>query len=131
MSGEAARRPAWSDRFGHVLGTDPEEWASVTKAATAAASGRDILAVVAKTLPRNDEVADQLDLLADLMELDAGDYFRIQAYRKAATRIRETAVPVAQLALDGKATQLAGIGKTIEEKIVEVVEQGEMSALKK
>ena len=92
---------------------------------------RDILAVVAKTLPRNDELADQLDLLADLMELDAGDYFRIQAYRKAATRIRETAVPVAQLALDGKATSLAGIGKTIEQKIVEVVEQGEMSALKK
>src|ERR671931_712724 len=92
---------------------------------------RDILAGVAKTLPRNDEVADQLDLLADLMELEAGDYFRIQAYRKAATRIRETAVPVAQLALDGKATSLAGIGKTIEQKIVEVVEQGEMSALKK
>ena len=103
----------------------------MTKAATAAASGRDILAVVAKTLPRNDEVADQLDLLADLMELEAGDYFRIQAYRKAATRIRETAVPVAQLALDGRATQLAGIGKTIEQKIVEVVDQGEMSALRK
>src|SRR5206468_4491615 len=58
----------------------------------------DILAVVAKTLPRNDEIADQLDLLADIMELEAGDYFRIQAYRKAATRIRETAVAVAQLA---------------------------------
>jgi DNA polymerase (family 10) len=91
----------------------------------------DILAFVAKALPRNDEIADQLDLLADIMELEAGDYFRVQAYRKAATRIRETAVAVAQLALDGKATQLAGIGKTIEEKIVEVVELGEMRALTK
>jgi DNA polymerase (family X) len=86
---------------------------------------------VAKTLPRNDELASQLELLADLMELEAGDYFRIQAYRKAATRIRETAVPVAQLALEGRATQLAGIGKTIEQKIVEAVEQGEMQALRK
>jgi DNA polymerase (family 10) len=86
---------------------------------------------VAKALPRNDEVASQLELLADLMELEAGDYFRIQAYRKAATRIRETAVPVAQLALEGRATQLAGIGKTIEQKIVEVVEEGEMKALRK
>jgi DNA polymerase (family 10) len=75
---------------------------------------------VAKALPRNDELAGQLDLLADLMELEAGDYFRIQAYRKAATRIRETAVPVAQLAIEGRATELAGIGKTIEQKIIEV-----------
>ena len=44
------------------------------------------------------------------------------AYRRAATRIRETGGPVAQLALDGKAKEPLGIGKTIEEKIVEVVE---------
>ena len=41
-------------------------------------------------LPRNDLLADQFDLLADLMELEGGDGFRISAYRKAAARIRET-----------------------------------------
>jgi DNA polymerase (family 10) len=86
---------------------------------------------VAATLPRNDELADQLELLADLSELEGEDSFRVLAYRRAATRIRETGGPVAQLALEGKAKELSGIGKTIEEKIVEVVETGEMSALAK
>jgi DNA polymerase (family 10) len=86
---------------------------------------------VAATLPRNDELADQLELLADLSELEGEDSFRVLAYRRAATRIRETGGPVAQLALDGKAKSLSGIGKTIEEKIVQVVETGEMAALTK
>ena len=83
------------------------------------------------TLPRNDELAEQLELLADLSELEGEDSFRVLAYRRAATRIRETGGPVAQLALDGKAKSLTGIGKTIEAKIVEVVELGEMKALTK
>jgi DNA polymerase (family 10) len=82
-------------------------------------------------LPRNDELADQLELLADLSELEGEDSFRVLAYRRAATRIRETGGPVAQLALEGKAKELSGIGKTIEDKIVQVVESGEMEALTK
>ncbi|HET7128999.1 MAG TPA: DNA polymerase/3'-5' exonuclease PolX [Gaiellaceae bacterium] len=83
------------------------------------------------TLPRNDVLAEQFDLLADLMELEGADGFRISAYRKAAARIRETPSSVAQLALDGKAKLLQGIGKTIEGKIVEVVDDGEIHALTK
>jgi len=82
-------------------------------------------------LPRNDELAEQFELLADLMEVEAADSFRINAYRRAAARIRETPVSVAQLALDGKAKALQGIGKTIEGKIVEVVDDGEIHALTK
>jgi DNA polymerase (family 10) len=82
-------------------------------------------------LPRNDELAEQFELLADLMELEGGDSFRVGAYRKAAARIRETPSSVAQLALDGKAVRLQGIGKTIEAKIVEVVDDGEIHALTK
>jgi DNA polymerase (family 10) len=82
-------------------------------------------------LPRNDALAEQFDLLADLMELEGGDSFRIGAYRKAAARIRETPSSVAQLALAGKAKLLQGIGKTIEAKIVEVVDDGEIHALTK
>jgi DNA polymerase (family 10) len=77
------------------------------------------------------DVADQLDLLADLLEIEGEASFRVLAYRKAATRIRETAGSVAELALDGRAKDLQGIGKTIEEKIVQVVEDGEMHALTK
>jgi DNA polymerase (family 10) len=82
-------------------------------------------------LPRNPEVADQFDLLADLMEIDGADSFRIAAYRRAATSIRESAANVAQLALEGKATALPGIGKTIQDKIGELVADGEVHALTK
>ncbi|MFL5946067.1 MAG: DNA polymerase/3'-5' exonuclease PolX [Gaiellaceae bacterium] len=86
---------------------------------------------MAATLPRNADIADQLDLLADLLEIEGEASFRVLAYRKAATRIRETAGSVAELALNGRAKDLQGIGKTIEEKIVQVVEDGEMHALTK
>ena len=76
-------------------------------------------------------LAEQFELLADLMELEGADSFRVGAYRKAAARIRETPSSVAQLALDGKAKLLQGIGKTIEGKIVEVVDDGEIHALTK
>ncbi len=83
------------------------------------------------TLPTNAELAERFELLADMLELDGADAFRLAAYRRAAARIRESAVPVAQLAVDGKATRLSGIGATIEGKIVEVVDTGDMSALAK
>jgi DNA polymerase (family 10) len=86
---------------------------------------------VAGALPRNVDVAEQLELLADLLEIEGEASFRVLAYRRAATRIRETAGSVAELALAGRAKELQGIGKTIEEKIVQVVEDGEMHALTK
>ena len=82
-------------------------------------------------LPRNADVAEQFDLLADLLELEGAESFRVLAYRRAATRMRETSGSVAQLALDGRAKELQGIGKTIEEKIVQIVEHGEIEALAK
>ena len=82
-------------------------------------------------LPRNADLAAQFDLLADLMELEGEDGFRIGAYRSAAAQIRETPSSVARLALDGRAKELQGIGKTIEEKIVEVTRDGEIHALSK
>ena len=95
------------------------------------APARTYIQCVAGALPRNVDVAEQLELLADLLELEGEASFRVLAYRRAATRIRETAGSVAELALAGRAKELQGIGKTIEEKIVQVVEDGEMHALTK
>jgi DNA polymerase (family 10) len=86
---------------------------------------------MAATLPQNDVVVEQLELLADLLELEGQEAFRVLAYRRAAQRVRESGGSIAQLALDGKAKELQGIGKTIEEKIVQIVEQGEIEALAK
>ena len=85
---------------------------------------------MATTLPRNADVADQFDLLADLLEIEGADSFRVVAYRRAATVMRESPAAIAQMALDGRAKSLTGIGKTIEEKIVQIVEEGEIKALR-
>ena len=83
------------------------------------------------SLPRNADVADALDELADISEILGEQGFRILAYRRAATRIRETGASIAELAQQGTATELPGIGATIEAKIVELTETGEMAALEK
>jgi hypothetical protein len=41
-----------------------------------------MIAVVAKTLPRNADVAEQLELLADLLEIEGEAAFRVLAYRR-------------------------------------------------
>jgi DNA polymerase (family 10) len=82
-------------------------------------------------LPRNADVADALDELADVSEILGEQGFRVLAYRRAATRIRETGASIAELALQGTAKELPGIGATIEAKIVELTETGEMAALEK
>jgi DNA polymerase (family X) len=92
---------------------------------------RPMIAAMAATLPQNAVVVEQLELLADLLELEGQESFRVLAYRRAAQRVRESGGSIAQLALDGKAKELQGIGKTIEEKIVQIVEQGEIEALAK
>ena len=90
-----------------------------------------MIVAVAVALPRNAQVAEQFDLLADLLELEGEQQFRVLAYRRAADQIRSAGGPIAQLALDGKAKDLPGIGKTIESKIVQIVSTGEIEALTK
>jgi DNA polymerase (family 10) len=84
-----------------------------------------------RPLPSNAELAAQFELLADLLELDGADAFRLSAYRRAATRIQESAAPVARLALEGTATQLPGVGATIAAKIVELTQTGDLRAIAK
>jgi DNA polymerase (family 10) len=88
-----------------------------------------IIAGVTKSLPRNAEVAEQFELLADFLELEGSDQFRPLAYRRAAQRMRETGGSIAQLAVAGRAKDLSGIGKVIEEKIVQIVNDGQITAL--
>jgi DNA polymerase (family X) len=90
-----------------------------------------MIAAMAKTLPRNADVAEQLELLADILELEGEAAYRLLAYRRAASLVREQSGLVAELALEGKAKDLPGIGKTIEGKIAEIVDEGEIRALTK
>ena len=78
--------------------------------------------------PTNAEIAQALDELGDLYELDGAIIHRIVAYRNAAKAVREAPVSVAALAREGRATQLPGIGATIQEKVIALADDGEIPA---
>src|SRR5918995_903076 len=73
---------------------------------------------------RNAELALHFDELADLYELDGAIVHRVIAYRNAAKAIRESSASIEELTRAGQVTQLAGIGKTIEEKINALLDTG-------
>jgi DNA polymerase (family 10) len=79
----------------------------------------------------NAQIAAAFEELADLYELDGAVQYRVIAYRNAARTVRDSAVSVAQLARDGKVTQLPNIGKTLEEKLLALDETGEIPSLVK
>jgi DNA polymerase (family X) len=85
---------------------------------------------VAGRLP-NSAIADALEELGDLYELDGAIVHRVLAYRSAARAVREAPVSVAELTLAGHATELPGIGATLEEKILALLQTGTIPAAEK
>jgi DNA polymerase (family 10) len=80
---------------------------------------------------RNAEIADAMNELATLYELDGAIRYRVLAYREAARVIRQSPVSVAELARAGRATELPGIGKTLEQKINALLDTGEIPSAAK
>ena len=80
---------------------------------------------------RNAEIADALTELATLYELDGAIRYRVLAYREAARVIRQSPVSVEELARAGRATELPGVGETLEEKIVALLDTGEIPSAAK
>src|SRR3954471_18093026 len=80
---------------------------------------------------RNAEIADAFEELASLYELDGAVVYRVVAYRNAAKAIREAGVSVAELQRQGRAEELAGVGKTIAEKIGALLEGGSIPSADK
>ncbi|MGA2469489.1 MAG: DNA polymerase/3'-5' exonuclease PolX [Solirubrobacteraceae bacterium] len=73
-------------------------------------------------------MAAALDELGDLYELDGAVIHRVLAYRNAAKTVRDASISVAALARSGRLTELAGIGATLEQKIITLIETGEIPA---
>jgi DNA polymerase (family X) len=80
---------------------------------------------------RNGEIAEAFDELASLYELDGAVVYRVVAYRNAAKAIREAGVSVAEMAREGRVEELAGVGKTIAEKIDALLETGSIPSADK
>ena len=75
---------------------------------------------------RNSEIAAAFDELSVLYELDGAVKYRVLAYSTAAKAIRESPVSVEELAKQGRATVLPGVGKTLAGKIDTLLETGDI-----
>ncbi|HEX2391864.1 MAG TPA: DNA polymerase/3'-5' exonuclease PolX [Solirubrobacterales bacterium] len=76
----------------------------------------------------NAEIAAALEELGILYELDGAVKYRVLAYSTAAKAIRESPISVAELAAQGRATEVPGVGKTLAEKIDALLTTGEIPA---
>lgn len=81
--------------------------------------------------PTNERIADVLDQIADLLEAQDANPFRVRAYRNGAQTVREAGDPVAERAQEGSEAlrSLPGIGKGLAGVITEIVHTGRSGLL--
>jgi DNA polymerase (family 10) len=79
----------------------------------------------------NHEIAEFFRRLANLLELDDDNPFKIRAYRAAADTIEDTTTPLATMFEEGgvsRLRELPGVGEAIGKKIAELLETGTFRA---
>jgi DNA polymerase (family 10) len=78
----------------------------------------------------NDEIAQTFDQLADLLEIDEANPFRVRAYRDAARMLRGLPEDVSAMLERGEdLSELPTIGKDLAGKIAEIVDTGHLQVL--
>jgi DNA polymerase (family X) len=77
---------------------------------------------------QNPDIARVFDEVADLLEIQNANPFRVRAYRNAARTIRDYPEPIAELVRGDKKdlTEIPGIGEDLAEKISDIVSTGEL-----
>jgi DNA polymerase (family 10) len=80
------------------------------------------------TVMENPEVAEFFEEIADLLEFQGANPFRVRAYRTASRTIRDLAEPLAEIAADPsrELDDLPGIGKDLADKIGTILRTGEL-----
>ncbi len=79
----------------------------------------------------NAQIAASLDEVADILEFQGANQFRVRAYRNAARTIHDLTSPVASILADPvqKLTDVQGIGQDLAEKIGTLVATGKLPML--
>ena len=78
----------------------------------------------------NADIAAIFDEIADLLEIEGDNPFRVRAYRVAARTLRDLDRDVAVMVAEGEdLTELPGIGEDLASKIKEIVETGTAAML--
>ena len=81
---------------------------------------------------RNPDIADVFDRIADYLEIEGENPFKIRAYRNASRTIQGLGPELRDMLASGEElTELPGIGKELASKIVEILETGTAQALEK
>jgi DNA polymerase (family 10) len=81
---------------------------------------------------KNSDIADVFDQIADYLEIEGENPFKIRAYRNASRTIRGMGPELKEMVAAGEdLTSLPGIGKELAAKIVEILETGTAQALEK
>src|SRR5260370_10263342 len=77
---------------------------------------------------QNAEIARLLTDVADLLEISAGNPFKVRAYRNAARTVADHPDPIAELVAGGEfdLTDLPGIGGGIAKEITALIQTGSM-----
>src|SRR6184192_2745994 len=77
---------------------------------------------------QNPDIARVFDEVADLLEIQDANPFRVRAYRNAARTIRDFPEPIAERVRSGvkQLTDIPGIGEDLAEKITAIVTTGEL-----
>lgn len=74
-----------------------------------------------------DDVAGMLEKMADLLEIDGENRFKLRAYRRGAEILRERSDEFDQRLENGTLRELDGIGEALEDKIVQAVREGRIA----
>ncbi|MCO6047880.1 DNA polymerase/3'-5' exonuclease PolX [Aeoliella sp. ICT_H6.2] len=78
----------------------------------------------------NREIAAQFDKMADLLEFQGANPFRVRAYRNGSRRLQDLPDSIESLVTQGEdLTKLDGIGKDLAEKITQLVKTGTLQQL--
>jgi DNA polymerase (family 10) len=77
----------------------------------------------------NIDIARIFEEIADLLEIQGENPFRVRAYRTAARTIGTLGVPAASVAAEGRLDELAGIGRDLADKICTILHTGTLPLL--
>lgn len=81
---------------------------------------------------KNKDIADIFDRLADLLELEGENPFRVRAYRNAAATVENLPQNLEEMVKNGEdLTQLPAIGNDLAQKINDIVNRKEIDLLKR
>lgn len=82
---------------------------------------------VAEPAISNREIAEVLASVADMIERQNGNPYRVQAYRNAARGVLDLKETVTDILARGEALPIPGLGQRLRKRITELVESGSMT----